>query len=344
MLATTTISPPPPRRAWPITLLVILAAWLLEARPAYAGGTVIDSGSSERDELQEAYRRQLQNNPSPFGSIPVTHVIPARGTITGAVAVDYYDARIVPEGTDISESRLGQAHLLDVKGWTAAPLVAYSWKNLALGGTVEAGRRESHYLFDGSKVKPNPTSSIYLEQTGRMRYSGAGAYVYLLPDVSLLPRAVQATVMAGTVRLKATYENSGTITSADSGTYRAWTYDVTRTQIGTNVAIQIGKQFSVIVWYNYVAHKLGDADPQFTAVPQEYQKNVSHNELLEADRELYWLSQPRQRLGLDIALRFKHAELHLGGLLGLVAAAGTSADNIHDNTLLMSIAFSTQDR
>ena len=118
-----------------------------------------------RSALQQEYLQLLQDNPSPFGSAPITHITLQRGAFTGGVTSDIYNATIVPEGSDISESRSGQKVRMDVGGWDTSVLFAYTTANLGLGILGRGGERQVIFLDQSSLVS-----------NGGVNYFGAASF------------------------------------------------------------------------------------------------------------------------------------------------------------------------
>ncbi len=292
--------------------------------------------TESREELQEAYVHYRQNNPSPFGTTPITHITPSRNTFTFGLSTDYYNALVVPKGQN-ARDRESAFNQFSITGWTAAPIIAYSGKNYGVGVTAEAGERESFFVSDRRM-----NGGGYEAQHGYMSYAGGGAYFYALMPAKYLPRVVQLTLMGGATRLRATHQTNGGVTSDIDGDYRTYRYPVHRNQAGATLDLRLGRRFSLIFWYNYVTHKTFTpdviaADP---GADQPHWDGDKWDTLLAQEQVVFWQVQPRHRMGLDIAYRPGKFEIHLGGVFGYLANRGTTPPAILDNNIFLSFAFS----
>lgn len=315
--------------------ILILSSFF--ADHAFAADTFSDA---TRENLQEDYIHLRQNNPSPFSTAPVTHVVPSRDTFTVGLSTDVYNTLVVPRGQSATDNPKEKLHKLEVTGSSIAPLFVVSSKAYALGVAGETGNRQSHYLQDY-----RATGNGFQEQTSSMSYSGAGLYFYLLVPQKALPSAVKFTLLLGSVRMTAVHENNGIRADEFSEAYRTYSYPVSRTQAGANIVLRLNRRFSIVFWYNYLTHKTGDATV-LEADPGAEKSEIgpqgdTYDQVLKSDQELFWQAQPRHRLGVDLALHAGGLEVHLGGLLGYVAARGTTPENIADNNIFVSFAYST---
>lgn len=311
--------------------LVAAASVTLVVTPlAYAQKT------EERDELQKSYVHYRQNNPSPFGTTPVTHITPSRNTFTFGLSTDYYDSLVVPDDQNARESK-NALNQFTVTGWTAAPIIAYSGKHYGVAFTIETGERESFFVKDF-----RPSGGNYQAQHGAMEYYGGGAYFYALVPSQFLPSVVQLTLMAGGTRIRATHKTNGGVTSDIDGSYRTYRYPVHRNQAGAILDLRLRRRFSLVFWYNYMTHKTFTPDviAADAGADQAHWGDDNWDLQLAEDQEVFWQVQPRHRMGLDIAYRPGKFEIHLGGLLGYVANRGTTPRNILDNNIFLGFAFS----
>ena len=291
--------------------------------------------SSPRTPLQKDYLQTLQDNPSPFGSAPVTHITVQRMAFTTGISSEIYNATIVPESADISKSRLGQKVRMDVGGWDSSALVAFSSANLGLGILGRGGQRQVSYQDSGAT---STSSSAWTGYFGSASFAGPGLLGYYLISAGMLPSNVRLTFMLGASQLAVQHKTNEWI---DGGGLSTYTYPVNFTHGGIDINLELNRLFSVYFWYNYITAKAGNVKLKSQAdgwrVINASAPTIGDS--LAPDQELFWQSAPRQRLGIDLIATLSGLDVHLGGLLGLIGNLGTQPKYIYDNSVSLAVSY-----
>lgn len=308
----------------------------------------------DRKELQEHYETQQSSGGSIFAGSPDYHITPVRNTITFVGSLELYDFLVAPEGdTVIDGVPDDQDHLLEVNGWSMAPLVTISTKNFGVGFTAENGHRKSHYL------RKTSTGKSYQEFYGEMQYSGIGAFLYLIPKIRKFPNWIVPTLLVGAKSLKAEHEQNQprfveSVPSSGSFKYR---YAVQRIHLGANLGIRVARRFTIIPWYDITTTELGDAtsnDEGADKISTVESKSGSSTETVSTDsnfanvfrldQDLFWNTGRQTKFGLDFAVEIGRLEIHLGGILGALGSMTSGSDRIYDSNFYLSASYSMKAR
>ncbi|MDQ3231508.1 MAG: hypothetical protein M3Q07_06770, partial [Pseudobdellovibrionaceae bacterium] len=112
----------------------------------YAAFGQTSNNNQERQEFQDAYKKQRQNQAALFSAAPNHHITPKRDNISFALDTQIIDLAIAPDLDEIPEDLTELDHRLEMTGWSVFPLIAFSADRFGVGFTGEAGRRQVKYL------------------------------------------------------------------------------------------------------------------------------------------------------------------------------------------------------
>lgn len=290
-------------------------------------------GQTGRTALVEQWLEQKTEKPSLYQSTPVTQVVPTFNTITYALLAEVIDAQVKPDTTN---TFFRADETLTLSGYSVAPHVAISLKRVGLGFSVEAGSREADYYLDGTNV-----GNQHSAQESELNYRGFGlnAY-YILPQP--FGRRVKPSLTVGYSSLTAKHSVSTFVYGVGSAVItedqkELFDYSVARQEVGLNIGIQLLKKFSLIPWANY--ENMDTSAAQALAEKAEQSGLQSYSATFEEDLQLFWHDRPRVRYGLDFVIRiYKTFDIHVGGLLGSVAALGGGSDTVTDDGMSLSLS------
>ena len=319
-------------------LILVTQVFIAVTVPLWSTSSLSQTGaSSPRATLQKDYLQLVQDNPSPFGSAPITHITLQRSAFTTGFTSEVFDATVVPESNDISNSRLDQKIRMDIGGWDSSALVAFSTSNFGLGILGRGGERQVKYVDRSTTSADSSTHATGNEYFGAASYSGGGVLGYYLMSAGMLPNKVNLTFMFGTSRLAVAHKTNNWI---EGGTLATYTYPVAYTHGGVDIKLELNRLFSVYFWYNYITAKEGKAKEKnvngWRAIGGTYSDT---GDILSADQELFWRAVPRQRLGIDLIATMSGLDVHLGGLLGLMGTIGTQPKYVYDKTLSLAVSY-----
>ncbi|MBF0442215.1 MAG: hypothetical protein HQK54_09940 [Oligoflexales bacterium] len=287
--------------------------------------------SAGRKNLQKDYINQEQNNPSPFGSTPISHISPNNNNVTVAGTMTRYNVMVVPESEDISRARDGQNIKLEVGGWDSSMMINFSTLALGAGLVIEGGRTQVHYLEDVREIGYYQAGMAYYESFSAAQFNGGGALIFYQLPRSIIPEKVNFTVMLGISELSVNHKTDGGRLADYPVDLMNFYYKVMRTHAGGDLRIVLSTIFDINIWYNYLAVKMGKLRG---SIPEgSYCSLYGNDPQLEADQEIFWKSAPRQRLGVDFILKVSKINVNVGGLLGYLGALGTQPKNIYNGTI-----------
>lgn len=312
------------------------AAALVAASPARAQ---TETEEATREDFQAFYKRQQTEARSFFGSAPNHHITPRRDNITFSLQFDTYDVTVAPKSDDQPDDFSTLDERLEMTGWSAFPLVAFSADRFGVGFTGDAGARQVKFL---SRVPDSATfPGSYFEQYSDMSYTGAGLYGFMLLRSNALPKWLSGTLILGGRQLTAVHLTRGTRTDSQNvPEEEKLKYDVTVADAGLNVAAQLAKRFVVFPWVNYRRSFLGALEDR----NGEELDTALVDPSVALDRQLAWTSQPDLTYGIDFAVQLASFDIHFGGLFGYVAALNRGADRVQDKSLSIGASYALKSR
>jgi hypothetical protein len=316
---------------------------------AASSGTIDDTHpGAEREALFHEFQSYKSELSSLFSAFPQSHILPKRDNISVSVSVDRPDVTIVPKGKTVSKEKRDASKRLDMAGWRATPLVAFSNKRFGVGFAGEAGEIQAHYLDKSG------SDGSYLEEFGSARFSGLGIYGYFLPEVRLFPSFVTPLVLVGGKRLNVTHESTGTVTSKYvSKKTKEYSYSVNKYEVGLDFSILLAKRFTVLPWSSYSMVGIVDKGGASSTEPSTNGGTTTNgsgseestvNGALNADQSLFWKLDPTLNYGIDFVVELASLQIHLGGVMGLVSNIFKVNKQVYDGGLSVGIGYEFQSR
>ncbi len=325
-------------------LLIAILAACGGGAPAWAQAAQTADSSEEREEFQDFYQKQKKSRSSFFASAPNHHITPKRDNISLAIQTDVVDVTVAPPLDDEAPDFENLDHRLEMTGWSVFPLVAFSSDRFGVGFAGEAGSRQIKFLSRQADSAEGTQDGYFYEQYSEMRYSGAGAYAFMLLRANWLPKWFAGTVILGGRSLTAIEESRGTRTdSTDVPEATKLKYDVNVLDGGLNIGATLAKRFTVFPWVNYRRTILGAVkDRNGNSADSLMTPDLKTS--VDLDRSLTWRSEPKLTYGLDFAVQIRSFEVHLGGLFGYLANMNRGADRVQDETIELGISYDFKSR
>lgn len=331
--------------SWIIRLLlgsVLTAAPLVSIIASAVADEEIDT---ERLKLANFYRDMQLDSLSLFSSPPVEHIVPRRDRITFALATEYHDVTVVPQGVQAASPG---GHILEFSGITISPYVAFSNKHFGIGFAADYGQMEFHYLRrDGTLAETTPGSYAnkpYLDQYGELKFAGLGIFGYYIATHRWIPRFITPTLVVGGKSLRAEHKSTGNLTSQyQNRELTKFRYDVMKYEVGLDLGVSIVKRVTIMPWANieWVNTEVPITDDEKIAVfsySNTTEKSIINPAVL-ADQHLFWESAPALTYGIDFSVHFMRLDVHLGGLLGLVGNITKGSDRIKSNSISLGVSY-----
>ena len=287
--------------------------------------------TGKRAELIDSYVKSHSDNPGIYQSTPIYHLVPSFNTITYALGITSNDFKITPK-----EPGFYGSDKLSVKGLKIEPHIAVSLKNISLGFSalrdIEAGEYEYTQSYSGS--------SYYQAQKSTLAASGVGLNAAIVPFPTLHRQLKLAFILNGkSLSVKhsiSPLQSSNQEIQIQDSDMKVLNYNFYRYSAGINLNWHFLKRFSIVPWVDYTKTDFNAAKTQIEA---SNSMEFGLADMVEKDWELYYLSQPNLRYGLDFAADLFGFEVRLGGLLGSFASLNKSEQFIKDSSLVLNVSF-----
>ena len=320
-----------------------------------SGGFADIAQSQQQDEevnylndLETFYFNHQRDSRRLLSSIPITHISPAKGKVTGAIEAHSIDTIVYGEDPEITDTPSNKLENMTIKGHTFAPYLSLSLKNLGLGIAGEQGRRLLKYT-------PNTEFGNWgTVEESQMDYSGLGIYLFLNP----LPRSRKAqwNLVLGSKLLNVKHQARSFYLGSSSANYLSeweeFKYTITRSTIGTNVRYALSKQFFIIPWMDYERTDTSQADSVIERTRVNRSGNgswnssdLTHYQRFGADMELFWKEKAPLQYGIDFSVKMGKFDVHIGDLLGLVFSNELDEPRVNDSgSFSISVSYDVSDR
>jgi hypothetical protein len=106
---------------------------------------------------------------------------------------------------------------------------------------------------------------------------------------------------------------------------------VNQYEAGLNLSWFVLKRFALVPWMDYATYDV-------TAAKSNRNSESGVDDVVENDLNLFFLSYPKFRYGLDFAVKVIGLEVRIGGLLGTLANLNKSVDYIQDKSVTLSVS------
>ncbi|MEI8026904.1 MAG: hypothetical protein WCI18_11210 [Pseudomonadota bacterium] len=287
--------------------------------------------TGKRAELIDSYVKSHSDNPGIYQSTPIYHLVPSFNTITYALGVTSSDYKIIPKDPVFYES-----DELSVKGLKIEPHIAVSLKNISLGFSALRDTEVGEYKY----VQSYSGSGYYQGQKSTLATSGVGLNAAIVPFPRLHRQLKLAFILNGkSLSVKhsiSPLQSSNHEIEIQDEDMKILNYNFYRYSAGVNLNWHFFKQFSIVPWADYTKT---DFDGARTQIVSSTTMAEGLADMVEKDWQLYFLSQPNLRYGLDFAADLFGFEVRLGGLLGSFASLNKSELFIKDSSLVLNVSF-----
>ncbi|SMF08685.1 hypothetical protein SAMN06296036_104312 [Pseudobacteriovorax antillogorgiicola] len=285
----------------------------------------------------EGLRAQfVENNKNQalYGSAPLTHISPDQNQITYALGFEWPDYTITADTEDPSyQEQEGVDASLKISGWSVAPHLAVSLKNIGLGFSVGRGEKKAAYEYNVNYGG----NSTFIAQESKLAYGDVGLLAYFIPYPKI-SKGLRATVILGGRSINAKHTVGATTASYNSPSSsfsdQIYRYNVNELNAGLNLKFKILRRFAIIPWADY---RYTDTSAIDATAEEEAGNSINKTEL-QNDIELFWHSQPEVRYGIDFSIQIMRLEINIGGLLGALALSGNGKESVSDDGFIINFA------
>ncbi len=306
---------------------MILTCLLFFVQAAWLGAQTTDA----RDTIVKDFVEQRANNASLYQSPPINHIVPAFNTITYAGQFEEVNLRLMAKPQD--NFPLNKYAAVTVTGFKLEPHLALSLKNICLGFSIVRSKLEEEYLLK------YPEETFEQRQKSSLETSGLGLNVAFVPFTKIHKQLKLAFILSGqnlNVKHSLSYLKAlnGPVTIEESEMQK-FQYTVNNYSAGMNLSWFVFKHFSIVPWMDYSMTDLAEA--KGIASSNRY-TDTGLKPIMENDWNLFFLSYPKFRYGLDFSVQVLGLEVRIGGLLGSLASLNKSVDYIEDKSILLSVS------
>lgn len=306
----------------------ILLTLLLLPRSADAQTTY---SVDPRTPIVEDFVDRRARNPGLYQSPPINHIVPSHNTITYAGQFEEVNLKLMeePEGLETVNSN----NAVTITGYKLEPHLALSLKNIAIGFSIERSKLMEEWVYS------NTYDTYERKQKSTLETSGLGLNLAFLPFPKMHKKLRFAMILGGkslNVKHGVSYVKSlnGAV-SIDNADMQSFRYTVNYYEAGLNLSWFVLKRFAIIPWADYAMYDVAAARAIFNS------DKYSSGELkavMENDIDLFFLSYPKFRYGLDFSVQVIGLEVRIGGLLGTLANLNKSVDYIEDKSVTISVS------
>jgi hypothetical protein len=284
-----------------------------------------------RTPIVEDFVEQRARNPGLYQSPPINHIVPSHNTITYAGQFEEVNLKLMeePEGLETVNSN----NAVTITGYKLEPHLALSLKNIAIGFSIERSKLMEEWVYSSTY------DTYERKQKSTLETSGLGLNLAFLPFPKMHKKLRFAMILGGkslNVKHGVSYVKSlnGPV-SIDNADMQSFRYTVNYYEAGLNLSWFVLKRFAIIPWADYAMYDVAAARAIFNA------DKYSSGELkavMENDIDLFFLSYPKFRYGLDFSVQVIGLEVRIGGLLGTLANLNKSVDYIEDKSVTISVS------
>jgi hypothetical protein len=299
---------------------IVLASLLL---PSLGHSQNLDPRTPIVDDFVE----QRAQNPGLYQSPPINHIVPSRNTITYAGHFEEVNLKLMAKPEGLNE--VNPNNSISVTGYRLEPHLALSLKNIAIGFSIERSKLVEEW------TTRDANHSYERQQKSTLESSGLGLNLAFLPFPKLHKKLRLAMILGGkslNVKHGLSYAKSQPIESSDMQSFR---YTVNHYEAGLNLSWFVLKRFAIVPWMDYATYDIAAARSIFNS---EKYASGELKEIMENDLDLFFMSYPKFRYGLDFAVQVLGLEVRIGGLLGTLANLNKSVDYIEDNSVTISVS------
>lgn len=284
-----------------------------------------------RTPIVEDFVKQRAQNPGLYQSTPINHIVPSHNTITYAGQFEEVNLKLMEEPEGLADVNPNNA--ITVSGYKLEPHLALSLKNIAIGFSIERSKLVEEWASSDANY------TYERKQKSTLETSGLGFNLAFLPFPKMHKKLRLALILGGKslnakhgVSYVKSQNGQVSIENADMQSFR---YTVNHYEAGLNLSWFVLKRFSIIPWADYAMYDVAAAKAIFNA---EKYSSGELKAVMENDLDLFFLSYPKFRYGLDFAVQVLGLEVRIGGLLGTLANLNKSVDYIEDNSVTISVS------
>lgn len=291
-----------------------------------------DTAVADESVLTSIERRYIDHQQTPGGvlkSFPVNHITPQFNKVTAAFDAEHLDTLVTNNQETSSTSYLNEQ--LKLSGYTFSPYMALSLRSIGVGIAGEFGQKHLRY----EQLSSSGSTVNYKEQS-MIDYTGVGIYVYKI--LSKRSRRYRLTLVGGTkllnvkhrARSSSSYSSSyGLGEERDTRYFGAseyidqdWEtlkYTIQRAEIGLNLRYQLSHSLAIVPWVHMMTTNVNQIEDQLKLASQGSNLSfIQNSRRYGADVELFWRNKNPLTYGVDVAIKHKRIELHIGGALGFL--------------------------
>ncbi|MDQ3232736.1 MAG: hypothetical protein M3Q07_13035 [Pseudobdellovibrionaceae bacterium] len=295
--------------------------------PGAVGAQSIDPRTPIVDDFVE----QRAKNPGLYQSPPITHIVPAHNTITYAGQFEEVNLKLMekPEGL----AKVNEDNAVTVTGYKLEPHLALSLKTIAIGFSIERSKLAEEWVYTDSY------NTYQRRQKSTLETSGLGLNLAFLPFPKLHKKLRLAMILGGkSLNVKhgvSSIQSQNGPVSIEDADMQSFRYTVNHYEAGLNLSWFVLKRFAIVPWLDYATYDIAGAQAIFNA--DKYSSGELKS-VMENDLNLFFLSYPKFRYGLDFSVQVIGLDVRIGGLLGTLANLNKSVDYIEDDSITISVS------
>ena len=284
-----------------------------------------------RTSIVEDFVKQRARTPGLYQSPPINHIVPSHNTITYAGQFEEVNLKLMQEPEGLSDVNTNDA--VTVTGYKMEPHLALSLKNIAIGFSIERSKLAEEWTYSDTY------STFQRKQKSTLETSGLGLNLAFVPFPKMHKKLRLAMILGGKslnakhgVSYVKSLNGPVSIESADMQSFR---YTVNYYEAGLNLSWFVLKRFAIVPWADYATYDVAGAQAIFNS---EKYSSGELKAVMENDLDLFFLSYPKFRYGLDFSVQVLGLEVRIGGLLGTLANLNKSVDYIEDKSVTISVS------
>lgn len=281
----------------------------------HVGAALADEG--QLNPIEKALIDHQRSSDPTFNSTPVNHITPQFNLVTIA-----FDSEIINTSVENKMMSFGSYEKLQLGGYSFTPYLALSLRNIGVGISGEVGQKSAKYE---TGYKDSTLSSV-LKEESFLDYTGLGVYFYY--TLFKKSKKFRMTVIGGTKLLnvkhqaRSYYYNSDNPSSVESKSgFETIKYTIQKMELGLNMRLQVTNSVAIIPWADISIPNTNQVDELLKPATREsYTGAVLNPRRYSADVELFWRNRSELIYGVDVAVKYKRLEFHIGSGIGYLSS------------------------
>lgn len=290
----------------------------------------LSADEAQLNSIEKALIDHQKKTGATFNSTPVNHITPQFNKVTIA-----FDSEIINTSIESTNSSKRLYEKLQLGGYSFTPYLALSLRNIGVGISGDVGHKSAKYesrLLDASM-------SSGVSEESFLDYTGLGVYFYYI--LFKKSKKFRVTVIGGTKLLNVKHQartlnlnSNGTSTSGSKQGFERIKYTVQKMELGLNMRFQVARSVAIIPWADISVPNTNQVDDLVHHSSLSPTSSHVHNpRRYSADVELFWRNRNELIYGVDVAVKYKSLELHIGSAIGYLSNLNSSVETESEYTI-----------